>query len=50
MKVSLSLGISHRESISHTVEIVRKAEELGFDSVWVADCQLSKKDCSPRSS
>lgn len=45
MKVGLSLGISHREPISHTVEIVQKAEELGFDSVWIADCQLSMKDC-----
>lgn len=45
VKIGLSLGISHREPISHTVEIVQRAEELGFDSVWLADVQLSMKDC-----
>ncbi len=45
MKIGLSLGISHREPISHTVEIIETAEELEFNSVWVADCQLSMKDC-----
>ncbi len=45
MKVGVSLGISHREPISHTVEVVRDAEELGFDSAWIADVQLSMKDC-----
>lgn len=45
MKVGLSLGISPREPISHTVEVVQGAEELGFDSVWIADVQLSMKDC-----
>ena len=45
MKIGLSLGISHREPISHTVEVVQSAERLGFDSAWIADCQLSMKDC-----
>jgi len=45
MKVGTSLGISHREPISHTVEVVQGAEELGFDSAWIADVQLSMKDC-----
>ena len=45
MKVGVSLGISHREPISHTVEVVKSAEALGFDSAWIADVQLSMKDC-----
>ncbi len=45
MKIGLSLGISHREPILHNVEIVQNAEELGFDSVWLTDVQLSMKDC-----
>ena len=45
MKVGLSLGISPREPISHTVQVVQNAEKLGFDSVWIADVQLSMKDC-----
>jgi 5,10-methylenetetrahydromethanopterin reductase len=45
MKVGLSLGISPRESISHIVDVVKNAERLGFDSAWIADVQLSMKDC-----
>ena len=45
MKIGTSLGISQREPITHTVEVVRSAEELGFDSAWIADVQLSMKDC-----
>ena len=45
MDVGLSLGISSREPILHNVEVVKHAEELGFDSAWIADCQLSMKDC-----
>ena len=45
MKIGLSLGISPREPITHTVEVVQEAEALGFDSVWLADVQLSMKDC-----
>lgn len=45
MKVGMSLGISPREPISHTVEVVQSAEKLGFDSAWIADVQLSMKDC-----
>ncbi|MCH8277720.1 MAG: LLM class flavin-dependent oxidoreductase [Proteobacteria bacterium] len=45
MKVGLSLGISQREPIMHNIEVVQAAEELGFDSVWIADVQLSMKDC-----
>ena len=45
VKVGLSLGISQREPILHNVEVVQAAEELGFDSVWIADVQLSMKDC-----
>lgn len=44
MKVGLSLGISQREPILHNVEVVQHAEALGFDSAWIADCQLSMKD------
>lgn len=46
MKVGVSLGISPREPISHTVEVVQNAEGFGFDSAWIADVQLSMKDCS----
>ena len=45
MDVGLSLGISPREPILHNVEVVQQAEALGFDSVWIADVQLSMKDC-----
>jgi 5,10-methylenetetrahydromethanopterin reductase len=45
MKVGMSLGISPREPITHTVEVVQNAEKLGFDSAWIADVQLSMKDC-----
>jgi len=45
MDVGLSLGISSREPILHNVEVVQQAEALGFDSVWIADVQLSMKDC-----
>ena len=45
MKIGVSLGISPRESIKHTVEVIQNAEALGFDSAWIADCQLSMKDC-----
>jgi len=45
MEVGLSLGISQREPILHNVEVVQQAEALGFDSAWIADVQLSMKDC-----
>ena len=45
MKIGVSLGISSREPIQHTVEVVQSAEALGFDSTWIADVQLSMKDC-----
>jgi 5,10-methylenetetrahydromethanopterin reductase len=45
MKIGTSLGISQREPISHTVEVVQNAEKLGFDSAWIADVQMSMKDC-----
>jgi alkanesulfonate monooxygenase SsuD/methylene tetrahydromethanopterin reductase-like flavin-dependent oxidoreductase (luciferase family) len=45
MDVGLSLGISQREPILHNVEVVQHAEAVGFDSVWIADVQLSMKDC-----
>ena len=45
MKVGVSLGISPREPITHTVDVVKNAEDLGFDSAWIADCQLSMQDC-----
>jgi 5,10-methylenetetrahydromethanopterin reductase len=45
MKVGMSLGISPREPISHTVQVVQDAERLGFYSVWIADVQMSMKDC-----
>ncbi len=44
MKVGVSLGISPREPITHTVEVVQNAEALGFDTAYIADCQLSMKD------
>jgi 5,10-methylenetetrahydromethanopterin reductase len=44
MKIGVSLGVSHREPISHTVEVVQSAERLDFDSAWIADVQLSMKD------
>ena len=40
MHIGLSLGISSREPILHNVEVVKSAEALGFDSVWIADVQL----------
>ena len=45
MKVGVSLGISPREPITHIVDVVKNAEDLGFDSAWIADVQLSMKDC-----
>ena len=45
MHIGTSLGISPREPITHTVEVVKNAENLGFDSAWIADVQLSMKDC-----
>ncbi len=45
MHIGTSLGISPREPIAHTVEVVKNAEALGFDSAWIADVQLSMKDC-----
>ena len=45
LKIGVSLGISPRESLQHTVEVVKSAEALGFDSAWIADVQLSMKDC-----
>jgi len=45
MHIGLSLGISSREPILHNVEVVKSAEALDFDSVWIADVQLSMKDC-----
>jgi 5,10-methylenetetrahydromethanopterin reductase len=43
--IGTSLGISPREPITHSVEVVQNAENLGFDSAWIADVQLSMKDC-----
>jgi len=45
MEVGLSLGISQREPILHNVEVVQQAEALGSDRAWIADVQLSMKDC-----
>ena len=45
MKIGMSLGISPREPITHTVEVVKSAEALGFDAAYIADVQLSMKDC-----
>ncbi len=44
MKIGMSLGISAREPISHNTEVIQNAETLGFDTAYVADCQLSMKD------
>lgn len=44
VKIGVSLGVSPRESIRHSVDVVRHAEEAGFDSAWIADVQLSMKD------
>ena len=45
MKIGTSLGISPREPITHTVEVVKNAENLGFDGAYFTDVQLSMKDC-----
>ena len=45
MKIGMSLGISPRESITHAVEVVKNAEDLGFDAAYITDVQLSMKDC-----
>lgn len=43
--LGLSLGVSPRESFWNTVQIVKTAEEYGFDSVCITDVPLSMKDC-----
>ncbi len=45
MKIGTSLGISPREPISHSVEVVKTAESLGFDGAYFTDVQLAMKDC-----
>jgi 5,10-methylenetetrahydromethanopterin reductase len=45
LRFGISIGISPREPFQHTVEVVKSAERLGFDSVWIADVHLSMKDC-----
>lgn len=45
MKIGTSLGISPREPIMHSVEVVKNAEALGFDAAYFTDVQLSMKDC-----
>ncbi|MCB1676126.1 MAG: LLM class flavin-dependent oxidoreductase, partial [Halioglobus sp.] len=45
MKIGMSLGISPREPITHAVEVVKSAEDLGFDAAYITDVQLSMKDC-----
>ena len=44
MKIGMSVGISAREPITHNTEVVQNAEALGFDTAYIADCQLSMKD------
>lgn len=43
--LGLSLGVSPRESFSNTAEVVKKAEEYGYESVFVTDVPLAHKDC-----
>jgi 5,10-methylenetetrahydromethanopterin reductase len=43
--LGISIGVSPREPFEHTVEVVKTAEDLGFDSVWIADVHLSMKNC-----
>lgn len=45
ISLGLSLGVSPRESFWNTVEVVKKAEGYGFESVAVTDVPLSMKDC-----
>jgi 5,10-methylenetetrahydromethanopterin reductase len=45
MRMGISIGVSPREPFEHTVDVVKTAEDLGFDSVWIADVHLSMKNC-----
>lgn len=40
----LSLGVSHREPISHAVEVLQEADRRGIDCAWLLDSQLIMKD------
>ncbi len=43
-KFGISLGCSPRESISHSLEILREADRLGVDCAWIIDSQMIMKD------
>lgn len=45
VSLGLSLGVSPRETFFNTVEVVKKAEAYGFESVCITDVPLSMKDC-----
>lgn len=45
LSLGLSLGVSPRESFQRIVDVVRKAETYGFESVCFTDVPLSMKDC-----
>jgi 5,10-methylenetetrahydromethanopterin reductase len=44
MEYGIALGLSPREPITRFVEIVRRAEDLGFSAAWLTDSQLTMKD------
>jgi 5,10-methylenetetrahydromethanopterin reductase len=44
LEFGLSLGISPREPTSRIGSLSRRAEELGFDALWVIDSQLLMSD------
>jgi 5,10-methylenetetrahydromethanopterin reductase len=45
VSLGLSLGVSPRESFHNIVDVVQKAEDHGFDSVFFTDVPLAHKDC-----
>jgi len=44
LELGLSLGFSPREPLDRWMSIVRRAEEIGVDMLWVIDSQIAMKD------
>lgn len=45
VRYGISVSTGHRSDLRKDLERSRRAEELGFDSVWMQDAQLLWKDC-----
>lgn len=44
VKLGISVGISPRDSFDNAIDLIKNAEEYGFDSAWLIDIPTSK-DC-----